>query len=66
MTTRELAVDQFREADRFAYWREQWCEGTVGVTGELAHNKAMPYARATTWTSPHVIRLRCETGPFTD
>ena len=65
MTTRELAVDQFREADRFAYWREQWCEGTVGVTGELARDERQSfYARATTWTAPHVIRLRCETGPF--
>jgi AraC-like DNA-binding protein len=58
-------VDQLCEADRFAYWREQWCEGTVGVTGELARNERQSfYARATTWTAPHVIRLRCETGPF--
>ena len=54
MTTRELTVDQFREADRFAYWREQWCEGTVGVTGELARDERQSfYARATTWTAPH-------------
>ena len=58
-------MEQLCEADRFAYWREQWCEGTVGVTGELARNERPSFhARATTWTAPHVIRLRCETGPF--
>jgi AraC-like DNA-binding protein len=65
MTTRILTVDRLCEADRFAYWREQWCEGTVGVTGELARDERQSFhARATTWTAPHVIRLRCETGPF--
>jgi AraC-like DNA-binding protein len=65
ITTTTLAVDHFREADRFAYWHEQWCQGTVGVTGDLARDEAHGfYARATAWTAPCVIRLRCETGPF--
>lgn len=65
MKTRTLAVNHLRAADRFAYWREQWCEETVGVTGDLAGSEREAfYARATTWVAPHVIRLRCETGAF--
>ena len=30
-----LSVDRLRERNRFAYWREQWCQARVGVTGEL-------------------------------
>ncbi len=60
-----LAVDHLRDADRFAYWREQWCQGTVGVTGELTRGENHGfYARASAWTAGCVIRLRCETGPF--
>jgi AraC-like DNA-binding protein len=65
VATTALAVDHLRETDRFAYWREQWCQGTVGVTGELVPGERGGfYARASTWTAPCVIRLRCETGPF--
>ena len=65
ITTTALAVDHIGEADRFAYWREQWCQGTAGVTGELAPSDRFGfYARATAWTAPCVIRLRLETGPF--
>ncbi len=63
--TTTLAVDHISEAERFAYWREQWCQGTAGVTGELAPGERHGfYARATAWTAPCVIRLRLETGPF--
>src|ERR1700760_3346188 len=65
VTITTLAVDQIREADRFAYWREQWCQGTAGVTGELAAGERRGfYARATAWTAPCVVRLRLETVPF--
>ncbi|MGC1412026.1 MAG: helix-turn-helix domain-containing protein [Acetobacteraceae bacterium] len=65
ITVAVLAVDHISEADRFAYWREQWCQGTAGVTGELAPVERRGfYARATAWTAPCVIRLRLETGPF--
>lgn len=65
VTTTALAVDHLGEADRFAYWREQWCQGTAGVTGELAPGERRGfYARATAWAAPCVIRLRLETGPF--
>lgn len=64
-TTTALTVDHIGEGDRFAYWRDQWCQDTVGVTGELAPGERDGFnARATTWTAPCVIRLRCETGPF--
>ncbi len=63
--TTALAVDHIGEDDRFAYWREQWCQGTAGVTGELAPGERHGfYARATAWTAPCVIRMRLETGPF--
>ena len=63
--TTTLAVDHIGEADRFAYWREQWCQGTAGVTGELAPGERHSfYARATVWTFPWVIRARLRTGPF--
>jgi hypothetical protein len=63
--TRTLTVDHLREADGFAYWREHWCEETVGVTGELAVNERRAFrGHTTTWTAPHVIRLRCKTGAF--
>ena len=65
ITVAALAVDHISEADRFAYWREQWCQGTAGVTGELAPGERQGfYARVTAWTAPCVIRLRLETGPF--
>ena len=65
ITTTTMAVDHIREADRFAYWREQWCQGTAGVTGELAADARRSfYARATVWTAPCVLRARLETGPF--
>ena len=65
ITTTVLAVDHVEEADRFGYWREQWCESTAGVTGELAPAERHGfYARATAWTAPCVIRLRLETSPF--
>ena len=60
-----FAVDHLAEADRFAYWREQWCQRTAGVTGELPPGERHGfYARATAWTFPCVIRLRLETSPF--
>jgi len=65
VTTTTLTVDHISEADRFAYWREQWCQGTAGVTGELAPGERHSfYARATVWIAPCVIRLRLETSPF--
>jgi AraC-like DNA-binding protein len=65
ITTTNLTVDHMGEADRFAYWREQWCQSTAGVTGELAPGERNGfYARATMWTAPCVIRMRLETGPF--
>jgi AraC-like DNA-binding protein len=64
-STKALSVDHLRESDRFAYWREEWCQGTVGVTGELDQGAAQDFrARATSWTGKHVIRLRCQTSPF--
>jgi AraC-like DNA-binding protein len=63
-TTTALTTDHIGVADRFAYWREQWCQG-VGVTGELASGERHGFnARATAWTAPSVIRLRLETSPF--
>ncbi len=60
-----LGVDHLREADRFAYWREQWCQGIAGVTGELAASERNGFrARATAWTAACVIRVRLETSPF--
>ena len=60
-----VSVDHLRESDRFAFWKEQWCQGTVGVTGELDHSAGRDFrARATSCTSHHVIRLRCQTSPF--
>jgi len=60
-----LSVDHLCENDRFAYWREQWCQATVGVTGELSQSAGQDFrARATSWTSEHLIRLRCQTSPF--
>src|SRR5579872_3169434 len=65
ITTTALTVDHIGEADRFAYWREQWCQGSAGVTGELsAAQRRGFYARATAWNAVCVIRLRLETGPF--
>ncbi len=65
ITSASLSVDHLDEADRFAYWREQWCQGTAGVTGELAPAERHSfYARATAWIAPCVIRARLETGPF--
>ena len=64
-STTTLSVDHLRESDRFAFWREQWCQATVGVTGELDHSAGRDFrARATSCTSDHVIRLRCQTSPF--
>jgi hypothetical protein len=35
------------------------------VTSDLSVSERQAfYARATTWVAPHVIHLRCETGPF--
>jgi AraC-like DNA-binding protein len=64
-----LTVDHERTGDPFGYWREQWCEGTVGVTGERPRSPAPDpgsrfRAEATHWTTGHVIRLRCRTSPF--
>jgi AraC-like DNA-binding protein len=65
ITTTALTVDHICEADRFAYWREQWCQGTAGVTGELSPSARHGfYARATAWIAPCVIRMRLETSPF--
>jgi AraC-like DNA-binding protein len=65
ITTATLTVDHVDEADRFAFWREQWCQGTAGVTGELASGERHRfYARGTAWTASCVIRLRLVTGPF--
>ena len=64
-TITTLTVDHIGEADRFAYWREQWCRGTAGVRGELAAgDRHSFYARATVWTFPWVLRARSKTGPF--
>jgi len=52
-----LSVDNLRESDRFAYWREEWCQATVGVTGELDQKAGRKFrARATSRISEHVIR----------
>ena len=60
-----LSVDHLRESNRFAYWREQWCQATVGVTGELDKGAGTDFrARATSWSGKHLIRLRCQTSPF--
>jgi AraC-like DNA-binding protein len=60
-----MSVDHIDEADRFAYWREQWCQGTAGVTGELAPSQRRAfYAEATVWSAPWVMRARLKTGPF--
>lgn len=65
ITTTALTADHIGEADRFAYWREQWCQGTAGVTGELAPDERHSfYARATVWAAPWAIRARLETGAF--
>ena len=63
--TMTLSVDHLRASDRFAYWREEWCQATVGVTGELDQRAGRKFrARATSRISEHVIRLRCQTSPF--
>ena len=60
-----LSVDNLRESDRFAYWREEWCQETVGVTGEFDQSAGQKFrARATSRIGEHVIRLRCQTSPF--
>ena len=65
ITTTALTVDHICEADRFAYWREQWCQGTAGVTGELPPGERHGfYARAAAWIAPCAVRMRLETGPF--
>lgn len=65
ITTTALTVDHIGEADRFAYWREQWCQGTAGVTGELSPSERHGfYARATARIAPCIIRLQLETSPF--
>jgi hypothetical protein len=62
---RTLSVDHLRESDRFAFWRDEWCQATVGVTGELDQSAGRDFrARAMSRTSEHVIRLRCQTNPF--
>jgi AraC-like DNA-binding protein len=64
-STLTLSVDHLRESDRFAYWREEWCQATVGVTGELDQRAGRKFrARATSRISEHEIRLRCQTSPF--
>lgn len=62
---RTLSVDHLRANERFAFWREEWCQATVGLTGEL-YQGAPPHfrAEATSWMGKHVIRLRCHTSPF--
>jgi AraC-like DNA-binding protein len=63
--SRTLSVDHLRRRDRFGYWREQWCEETVGVTGELARTETQGFsAQAVAWSAEHAIRLRCRTSPF--
>jgi AraC-like DNA-binding protein len=63
--TTTLTVDHLHEGDRFAYWREEWCQGTVGVTGEIESGDALDFhARATSWTTEYLVRLRCQTSPF--
>jgi AraC-like DNA-binding protein len=65
IATTTMAADHIGEADRFAYWREQWCQGTAGVTGELAPgDRHSFYARATVWTAPWVMRARHRAAPF--
>ncbi len=64
-STRSLSVDHLHDCDRFAFWREAWCQATVGVTGELDQGARRDFrALATSWTREHVIRLRCQTSPF--
>jgi hypothetical protein len=36
ITTTTLSINHIGEADRFAYFREAYCQGTSGVRGELA------------------------------
>ena len=62
---RTLSVDNLRENERFSFWREEWCQATVGLTGELYQGGPRNFrAHATSWTGKHVIRLRCQTSPF--
>jgi AraC-like DNA-binding protein len=65
ITTTTLSVDHIGEADRFAFFREAYCQGTSGVTGELAPgDRRSFYAHATVWTAPWVRRARLKTGHF--
>lgn len=65
LSTRTMSVDHLRESARFAFWREEWCQATVGVTGELDQGAAKDFrAHATSWIGKHVIQLRCQTSPF--
>jgi AraC-like DNA-binding protein len=64
MKSTTVTVDHVHAADRFAYWREEWCN-SAGVTGELAPaDRDRFYACATAWTAPCVIRLRLQTASF--
>jgi AraC-like DNA-binding protein len=64
-STKTLSVDHLPASNRFAFWREEWCQATVGVTGELDECAGKDFrARATSWMGRHVIRLRCQTSPF--
>jgi len=65
ITTTSLNVEHLSDGDRFAFWREQWCQGTAGVTGELAQDERHNFhASATAWTTPSVTRVRVRTSAF--
>ncbi len=65
ITTTTLAVDHIGETHRFAYFREAYCQGTSGVTGELAPGDRRGfYAHATVWTAPWLMRARLKTGHY--
>lgn len=60
-----LTTDDVPEADRFSYWREALCQGTLGVSGERNAEQATPFAaRAAVSISASLTCFRCRADGF--
>ncbi len=60
-----LTTDDVPEADRFAYWREEFGEAMLGFSGERNAEQATPFAaRAAVSISPSFTRFRTRCDGF--
>jgi AraC-like DNA-binding protein len=62
-----LSTDDFPEEDRFSYWREEVCEGVIGVSGERGKGQETPFSahlRASFGASLVRIRYRSDGHPI--